>query len=671
MDNEEKDSVSETEEKSKKTGTLNLESVSISTLKDDLEKKDNPDNEKDKAGGGNSWFSFLAKHQPTTDSANPTQNSSEPKTKQSEGERTDSTVASPAEDENKIVEENKKDFAEITNQGIEELKIENDLEKPVEAPPATESEVVKSLGNEGQDKKPSLLEKQLEAFKSIGAPKNLPVSEPTNETEGGEFEANPTEGPSIEKEKDNPVPPLSSFIAPKIEPSTQNKLSEMLAGKDTSSEPNNEEPVQTADSEKAEQTDKESSGEESLPDINLQEDDPTAKKDPIKFMSAEPTVKDEESIEKDDDALKNPFTARLETKPGGDKSLLQAVESALNYSAPAEYAEEREKMESQNDENGETPTIETGVKPSKNGLDKKWFIIGGGALAGVVVLVVIVVLMTGGSSKQPANANQNQNIAVSNTNDNEPIRPLNTNTNKKPVVTMLKAPRIIPNVEEIKIAEKTEINSYLSEMRTGGGVSKMTQLIFIDTNGSAISFKDLMDNTEISIPEKVLLDPTKSAAMLVADFFSGKSILGLVIKSQSDTITTLEKMKTWEATMIIDLSELWKGIIIDNPNAYFADSGVFKNGRFALIDKKSGLSLDYLVENGYIFIACGRDSMTVLRSKFIPPNGSAPTTPEPNPTSPNPDPTPKTIEDDNANANSNSNPQANSNKNLDPPLPPE
>lgn len=38
-----------------------------------------------------------------------------------------------------------------------------------------------------------------------------------------------------------------------------------------------------------------------------------------------------------------------------------------------------------------------------------------------------------------------------------------------------------------------------------------------------------------------------------------------------------------------------------------------------MIDKKQGLSLDYLVNNGYVLIAPGKDSMTVLQNQFSPP----------------------------------------------------
>ncbi len=612
MDNEEKDSVNENDDKAKKTGTLNLEDISISTLKDDLAKKETKANE----GGAesqDSWFNFLAKHK--TEEKNSDQK--EPAQKPAENPE----VTAPEDDE-KIAEENRKDLAEIANQGINELKIEKDLEKPVE----TSIEPAKEAETEQEKEEESIFEKQLEAFKSIGAPKNLPISEDAADTPP-EIPSTPGKpalvinNNSQTEEKGPQVPPLSSFITPKIEAETQNKLSEMLAGKDEAEKPDEvsaaaEDPSQAETETKAEET--QSDSDESLPKIDLEEEE-EEKKDPISIISGKSVGAEEQVETANEEASKNPFAARLGMRPGGDKSLLQSVESALNYSASPEYAEERKKME---DQIAESKNEAIGnLKPIKRGSDnKKWFIVGGGALAGVVVLIIIIALVMGGSSQQPANKNENQNTAVANKNDNAPIKPLNNNANKKPVVTMLKAEKMIPNTEEIKIADKMEISAYLSKMRTGGGVSKMTQLIFMDSNNSAASFKDLMNNTEISIPEKVIADPSKAPALLIADFFNGKPILGLIIKSQSDTITTLEKMKSWEATMTIDLSELWKGIIIDNPNAYFADSGMFKNGRFALIDKKSGLSLDYLVENGYILITCGRDSMTILKSKIISPD---------------------------------------------------
>lgn len=619
MDNEEKDSAGSTKEKAKKTGTLNLEGISISTLKDDLAKKDSQ--AKEGEGGvdnKNSWFSFLAKHQSSDD----------PNAKTAQGGQTEETkVTPPVEDENKIIEENRKDLAEISQQGIEELKIEKDLEEPIE----TKAEESPTAQSSKEDK--SILEKQLEAFKSIGAPKNLPISEPTVEPVSSELDKveEETAAPTTE-EKAAPIPPLSSFITPKIEAETQNQLSAMLAG----SAPEQATPTETASSpqegeaNEAETAVKEEKSEtdpiDSLPKIDLDEEEEEEKKDPLKFMPGGAAVTEEKPVETTSgDDVKNPFSSRLGARPGGDNSLLQSVESALNYSASPEYAEERARMEDQIAEAKNEATAVEAAKPAKSGLDKKWLIIGGSSLAGVVVLIIVLVVVLGGSKQPAANNNVNTNKTASNSNDNGPIRPLNNNTNKKPVVTLLKAEKVIPNVEEVKIGDKMEITSYLSKMRTSGAVSKMTQLVFIDSNGSAVSFKDLMDTTEISIPEKVITDPSKTPAVLIADFFAGKTILGLVIKSQSDTITTLEKMKSWEATMIMDLGELWKGLIIDNPNAYFDDSGMFKNGRFALIDKKSGLSLDYLVENGYILIACGRDSMTILKSKLITSDGASST----------------------------------------------
>ncbi len=432
----------------------------------------------------------------------------------------------------------------------------------------------------------------------------------------------------------------------------QNKLSEMLAGKTTATE-NPAEPNSTVG--EIEPAKKEETGSEEnnvLPKIDLEEETaPTEDKNPIKIMpdiggtvDLKPENKKTDTDEEMDTSTKNPFASKLGMKPGGDKSLLQAVESALNYSAPTEYAEERENMEDQLNTAGE-PTTENGESPSGskknapvNDSKKKFLIIGGGVFAGVIVLVIVLVLAFGGSSsKTPQdNANQNASVANSNANSSGPIRPLNNNSAPKPVATLIKAEKIIPESKEVPIESKESVNMFLSKLRDQGSVKKMTQLVFVDSNKSALSIKDLMDATEISIPEKIVLEPNKKPALLVADFFAGKTILGLAIKSQSDTATTLEKMKSWESTMVLDLGELWKGLPIDNPGAYFADSGVFNNGRFALIDKRSGLSLDYVVENGYILIACGKDSLTVFKSQFIPgeedPSASPAVSPNPTPT---------------------------------------
>jgi hypothetical protein len=121
------------------------------------------------------------------------------------------------------------------------------------------------------------------------------------------------------------------------------------------------------------------------------------------------------------------------------------------------------------------------------------------------------------------------------------------------------------------------------------------------------------------IPRNILTQPSTEAAIVFVDFFHGKTIFGLIIPIKDSEDLALSKLKDWESTMIIDLGDLWKGINIDNKGAYFADSQIFSGGRFALIDKKEGLSLDYLVQNSYVLIAPGKDSMTVLQNQFSPP----------------------------------------------------
>jgi len=321
----------------------------------------------------------------------------------------------------------------------------------------------------------------------------------------------------------------------------------------------------------------------------------------------------------------NPFSSHIQAAEKEKKSLLQSVESALNYSAPPEFSETRENQANPPQEEGGVVNLRDKAPTGAGGIlkNKKLLIILGGAGGLVVIVIIILAMSLGGGSKKPAaTANLNVNQANKNQNAN-PVPQLNTNAAAQPKPPVLEAQKILPTTLEKSVNSVNAISQEIENLKAGQPVSKQTQLIFTRPDGSVASFQDLATATGINIPQKVLAQPGAAPALIFADFFRGQTILGLVIPTTDTPDIAFSKMKSWESTMVIDLDYLWEGIDIDNKGAYFADSQLFQDARFALIDKRDKLSLDYAVDNGYILITCGRDSMTILKNNFITPPASS------------------------------------------------
>ncbi|MBM3256201.1 MAG: hypothetical protein FJZ04_01895 [Candidatus Moranbacteria bacterium] len=335
-------------------------------------------------------------------------------------------------------------------------------------------------------------------------------------------------------------------------------------------------------------------------------------------------VADTETAIKKEEEEQNPFSAKLQTKPLENKSLLSSVESALNYSASPEFAAKREETTDGQEEN-KVVDLRSGQNQPRQPFfqeilqNKKLLIIIGGGVGGLIVLIIILAAVFSGSGK----TNKPQTV-VSNQNGNEnqnpvtPIKPVVAPPVTQPV-EVLDSKEFLPTTHNVTIESIADLSDQIDRFRQGQAVAKQTQLVLLKSDGSAVSFEDLIEAEEIIIPSRILAEPNREQALLFADFFKGKTVLGLVIPVKSSESQIISDLKVWETTMTSDLKFLWKGIQIDNPNAYFADSQLFTGGRFALIDKAQGLSLDYLVEKGYIFITCGKDSMTILKDQFIPP----------------------------------------------------
>lgn len=592
-----KNSADGAEGEKKPGGTLDLQNISIKTLKDDLTGEEGGETNQDKSG----WFNFLAKHK----------NSSQSKV---EGPQVSKT--SPEES------------------GVgSELNSEPGKER-VQSATLNQPETGESIGKEKPEETISSLDQELEQFKAetekntIEAPSNLPISEtPIAPKSLGEAENVPTEdgvsepvglpsAPDSEaQEKSNGTedrPALGSFFPPKppeaeeeSKEEVKNKLAAALSGSTENA------PTATLSTESP---------------IKFGVEGKTSSEDVGQIDRIKPLPKEgiAGSILEDQtgEADKNPFSTRLQKAEPEKKSLLQSVESALNYSAPPEFSEGREKIESgelNDDSSGQV--VDLRKKPSAGGgiLGNKRLIMILGGAGGLVIIIIITLALVLGRSSTPNKTNTPTPAIQENKNQNtNPVAQINP-TNNPPKPVSVAAQKVLTNTMEINISSVDAINQEIEKIRQGSGVRKQTQLIFLKSDGSAATYQDLVNATGINIPQKVLSQPNAVPALIFADFFRGQTILGLIIPTTDTDEIAVSKMKNWESTMVIDLSELWKGINIDNQGAYFADSQLFQNARFALIDKRDKLSLDYVVFDGYIFVTCGKDSMAILQRDFTAP----------------------------------------------------
>jgi len=605
--------------------TLDLQNVSISTLKDDLAKENSDEKKEDSAG----WFNFLAKHKTTNNSSATPPDSTEPAAGNGESPAVGGPVSQSPESEVSVPIE--------TGQGAEKVALEQKT-----------NPLTSALG--GLRTSNDFLEKELDEFKTesepaassdtVEAPLNLPIADAAP-LAGTSAESPETQeisaGKEGEKETEEAggIPDLENSIELADTSESQRErpaLGSFFPKNEGENEKDNEEDKPfSLDEVMSDKSDKENLKEKTISETLLNEggDNKTqvSKIEPlpqegIAGSLVEGAGKTEEPEELEEEPKEeNPFSARIEQRKPEEKSLLQAVESAINYSAPPEFAEKRKaREEGSEDGSEEGQVVDLRKKPEleRKGLlgNKKMLIIFGGAGGIALVAVFILFLVLGGGGTQqkpttpaPAASQENKN---NNANLVNPIKPI-TPTPTKPTVLPQK---VLSNAEEINVGSLDEINTAMEKIRRDQAVQKQTQLIFLKSDGSAASFQDLMDATGINIPQKVLPQPGAAPALIFTDFFQGKSIFGLIIPTTENAGTAATKMNGWENTMVLDLGQLWKGINIDNQAAYFADSKIFSQGRFALIDKKNNLSLDYIINDGYIFIACGKDSMTILKNQF-------------------------------------------------------
>lgn len=554
--------------------TLDMQNISISTMKEDIAKDSPPE---DKKGG---WFDFMAKRKEVNG-----QNKDKNVVEEPQPLKTEQTPA------------NQEIPGTSLDKELEEFKEENEqlAEKPfadTEQPKSTIAET----------------EEILPPSDKVEAPPNLPVSEKpsfADTTENKPSFAPAMEGKPVKKMTGTKEAPLESISEPSGReddglsiPDIQGKLKEALGGEIKMETVSKIKPI----NEGVEATLQGETGGTAL--------------------ESKPSLTEEAATDKL--TPENPFSTRIQPKEPEKKSLLSSVEAALNYSAPPEFSKEREAVAEAPEGGGPVIDLrkETAAGPLAGIMaNKKLLMIGGGVIGLVLIIGITLVFVLGGKSKTetpkmpvtttPAgNQNQNQN----------PVTPIKTVTQTPPTVS---AKKVLNNALEVSFESENDIGDELEKYRQNKSVAKQSQLVFMKSDGSSATFQDLMDATGVMVPRNILTQPSSEPALIFVDFFHGNTIFGLVIPVKDNEELTMSKLKDWESTMVIDLSDLWKGINIDNKGAYFADSQIFTGGRFALIDKKQGLSLDYLFQEGYVLIAPGKDSMTILKKQFTPPAGSS------------------------------------------------
>ncbi len=674
---------------SEKDKALNLEDVSINTMKSDIAKAEGKD-------GG--WFDFLSKHKENK--------TGQPLSKKEDEEKKEIVfetkpdnlpISDPANSETKIVEEdagvkeiensdvtlkdelqgNINELSKVLTQNktIEDTNLDNplptgSLEEKIKAVEGINSEnpSEETENDDSQNSTEDSLNNELEAFKkeiekensdekpSEIIPENLPVVE--NAT----------------------IPSLSSFFPSKnaeekptvLEAENQkestNKLAEAL-NKNINENYLEKSEAELVD-EKGEKKEKsiiefkgnlepdkkESSNQESAPldsflkggSIGNDMEEPEKKQEksdesPLPLELKKFTLEDEDKAEKEQkvntispfrgDGLagtvvnaseENPFSAHLDPREREGSSLLQKVESAINYSASPDFAKEREAGEKLTQEIKEgTKVVDLkgkSVVADSSSNKKKYIFIGVGVFGIIFVFIVLFLIFGAGkSSNSPIADNKNLNTNANgniNTNANKVVKPIpiNDNVDTTPKIAIQK---VILNVESKVVNSPQELTKVVESYKSGTAVSKLTQIVFAKSNGSSLSLADLDLDLGIKIPIKIIPNPETVPALFFVDYFNKGNVFGLIIPTENRDETLFSAMSDWEPTMVSDLKPLWDGYTIDNQNGYFANSKLFTNSRYALIDKKTGMSLDYVINGGNIFITFGRYSMQALNKEFI------------------------------------------------------
>jgi len=543
---------------------LDLGNVSINTLKGDLEES------KGNTGGDKKWLGFLgSKNGPKTNTSG-------------EASKIPGPGTSPPTDDKGPV-------------------------SPPEAPEKKKEPPVKL----GDLKPPVFNEKEKTDPPKPGiAPQNLPVVDDT------------TPKPEVKKEESIPVdkkePPKPEIKIPEIKP-PEIKSEEVKPIEEKPEKPSlSQKPAMVIGGDTPGIGDKQETKPASdfitpkIPDLGMGS---VGKEPPKPAAPAEglksPVVKKQEMPQTE----ANPFAAKIETGKTIEKGdRLSAVESALNYSAPEDFSAQRQKS-------GETfiadskKKDEEEVTETEGGFPKKLLLIAGGGAALVIVLVIgFVIIISGGKEKEEETTTVEETTEETTEVVEEEI-----------IAPTLTADKFLSNYTEVEIGSASEISTEVNTILSERLVRQMTQVIFLETtSGGTVSFTDLMNGINIHIPGNIIANPDGTPALLVMDRFGEGTVMGILIPSGSVSYT-LNQMKQWEPTMVEDLKVLANNMPMDNPSGYFTDSSLFTDGRYALIDKASGLSLDYAPVGDYIAITFGKYSMTILQEKFLLGNNSSET----------------------------------------------
>jgi len=569
------------ENKKKGDGVLKLNNVSISTMKDDLA------SEKSK-GGDKKWLGFFGKDKKGGEvKAAPEVPEEKPSSSM------DEEPAIPSPEKPKIP------------QGV----LPEDETPPVEGKTIPPSELLGDSKKDevkaepvkiGVEEKDEIKDKVLDSLKMAesdkpipgsvsSAPSNLPV------VDGGK---------PADKPDDTPLGKASNLTLPLDKKGTGEKSSEDTLEKVGEISPKGP-PV----------------GLEGLKkDMGVPEKKDAIPPAPKKDVLEEPSLKKTEEIEEE----KNPFSAKLspgkeglEKKPG-----LSAVESAINYSAPKDFVDQRkESDEAFTEARADKKEEPEAPMPKSSKLQPKlMLLVAGGGVIGLIAIVVFVMVLGGSKKEEDA---PTEEASVSDTEETAgdvlgtESDTISTTPDLEEITPGLTAQKFLENYKEVEVTSSDDIRRQVDSMKRDGSIDKMTQIVFMKAGkNEAVSYADLISSFGIAIPSSILASPDSTPALFVMDRFGDKTVVGIVLPMEGSKIGTLGSMKSWETTMINDLKPMIAGLTLDNPEAYFSDSGLFDDGRFALIDKASGLSLDYAPVDEYIAVTFGKDSMEILNERF-------------------------------------------------------
>ena len=272
----------------------------------------------------------------------------------------------------------------------------------------------------------------------------------------------------------------------------------------------------------------------------------------------------------------------------------------------------------------------------------------GGVVAVVLVIVAIVLSIVGGKkSNTPANPvssvnkgtqeESRQDVATGPSAQNKPIisyqddfsrdpdsetaRKAQEPSNPYPEKTSGARVPVDKNgnsIEGVPIQKSLMIddreNPFHALNTIAGEIYDLMEINFYSSQNKALSIGEFVGKARINMPQELLNRLDNSYRIFM---YRGKDEKGpgtvIVFKSPLSKEQMSNLMKEWEKTMVDDLRPfimigLKKDFVEASGKKEFGSSSLFPGGRFVDFSQEGIVSLNYLVEDGYVIIANSRSS---------------------------------------------------------------